>query len=245
MDMSTETGYTRSAKHYDDQGRFLPRNPTDAKIQRLIPASVVGESVSVSGTTVGLLLTHQPHEARFQHPDYHRVSLTTNGREDGYVRIIRYDRDYDLTHTSHYLPEGSSERSILTSELSVPRVELTGTCTFERERMAVFLEEMQSCCVERGSTARMMSPRYIERWMDIEAPRRDYFKPAGLCLSGLSEEEYICSLREDCSLHLYSDRNIWVRHFGMDWPEYFFVQEKISMYSIHSIECELLATQSN
>lgn len=245
MDMSTETGYTRSAKHYDEQGRFLPRNPTDAKIQRLIPTSVVGESVSVSGTTVGLLLTHQPHDARFQQPDYHRVSLMINGREDGYVRIIRYDRNYDLTHTLYYLPEGSSERSILTSELSVPGVDLTGTCTFEREGMAVFLEELHSCCGERGSTARMMSPRCIEDWMDIEALRRDYFYPEGLYLSGLTEEEYLWSLRGDCSLHLYSDRNIWVRHLGVDWPEYFFVQDKLGMYSIHSIVCELRATQSN
>lgn len=218
--MSAGTGYIRSA---NKQRQFLSRFTIDAGVQRLIPSSTVSENEHISTTAVGLLLTHQPLVARFYWNDFFQVSKLINGRLNGFVTILPSGYDYDLTHTLYFLPLDTADRSIPTSELSIPGVELLGARTFERDELAVFLEAVHERCSLTGAAgARFTGPCKIVKWLDIETPGRDYFERPGLWLNKPGHEEYVGSLRRQFSLHLYSGKEIWIQNVGMDWPEYFF-----------------------
>lgn len=141
--MSEGTGYIRSANLSAKQRQFLSRFTIDAGVQRLIPSSTVSENVHISAAAVGLLLTHQPLVARFYWNDFLQVSQLINRRLNRFVTILPSSYDYDLTHTLYFLPLDTVERSIPTSELSIPGVELTGAHPFERDELAVFLEAVQ------------------------------------------------------------------------------------------------------
>lgn len=220
--MSAGTGYIRSANLSAKQREFLSRFTIDAGIQRLIPSSTVSETVHISTTAVGLLLTHQPLVARFYGNDFFQISQLINGRLNGYVTILPSGYDYDLTHTLYFLPLDTAERNIPTSELSIPGVELTGAHTFERDELAVFLEAVHERCSLAGAAGARIRPCKIVKWLDIETPSRDYFERPGLWLNKPGYEEYVGSLRRQFSLHLYSGTDIWIQNVGMDWPEYFF-----------------------
>lgn len=133
MDISTKTNYTRGPKLSDEKQWFLSEFTIDPAVQRFIPPSVVDESFKITGETTGLLLTHQPLEHRFHYEDYEQISLMLSGRKEASVRISASGYEYGLTHTLYYVPEGSPERSILTSELSIPQVELAGVCALKRD----------------------------------------------------------------------------------------------------------------
>lgn len=223
METGTATDFIRSAQLSDQQRQFLSQYTIDPAVQRSIPTSFVGESVNLSAITVGLLLTHQPLVARFYWYDYFKVSQLINGRADGYLTILPSGYDYDLTHSLYLLARGSLARTISTSELSIPGVELVGAYTFEREEMAVFLEETHRNWFRGGNTkARFTGASKIVPWLAIAPPRRGYSEPpAGIQMNLFDQRKYVKSLRSESSLHLYSGRDIWIRHLGMDWPEYF------------------------
>lgn len=221
--MNAETGYIRSSNLSDKQRQFLSQYTIDPEVQRLIPSSTISDSVDISSTAVGLLLSHQPLVGRFYWDDFTQLSLLINRRLDGYVTIFPSGYDYDLTHTLFFLSLDNPERSIPTSELTFSGVELTGACTFERDELGVFLEAVHKRSIRDGTTKRRFAGGSdMVTWLAIETPSHDYFEPAGLWLNKPSHEEYVASLRSQCSLHLYSGSDIWIRTVGMDWPEYFF-----------------------
>lgn len=231
--MNGETEFIRSSNLSDKQRQFLTRFTIDPEVQRLIPSSNVGENVQVSATAVGLLLTYQPLVARFYWDDFFQMSLLVNGRLNGYVTIFPSGYDYDLTHTLHLASFDSPERSIPSSELTIPGVELTGAREFERDELAVLLEGVQKACTRGGTTkARIRGGCGLATWLAIETPSREYSEPAGLWLEKPGHKEYVANLRSQCSLHLYSGADIWIRTVGMDWPEYFFRSLTKGMYGM-------------
>lgn len=231
--MNNETGFTRSPNLSDKQRQFLAQFTIDTEVQRFIPASTVGESVQISTTAAGLLLTHQPLVTRFYWDDFTQMSLLINGRLNGYVTIFPSGYDYDLTHTLYLASFGSAERSIPSSELTVPGVELTGAREFARDELAVLLEGVQKSCTRGGTTtARIKGGCALVSWLALETPSRVYSEPAGLWLEKPGHQEYVAGLRSQCSLHLDSGPDVWIRTVGMDWPEYFFRLLAEGMYGM-------------
>lgn len=209
----------RSAELSDRQREFLSRFLVDAAVQQLIPPSIVTENVVLGVEMVGLLLSHQPLTARFHHADYFRLNEFLSGHLGGSVRILPSGYDYDLTHSFFYVGCGCLPRTIATSQLTIPGVELAGVCVLGRREAAVFLEEVVCRC-RRSSVASVGSygsDSHIEAWLSLE--------PSGGCFverSGLSEEEFLGSLRMESSLRLDAGARTWIGYVGMDWPEYFF-----------------------
>lgn len=231
--MNSETGYIRSSNLSDKQRQFLTRFTIDPAVQRLIPSSTISEAVHIPSTAVVLLLTHQPLVARFHWDDFFQMSQLINERLNGFVTIFPSGYDYDLTHTLYLVSLDSPERTIPTSELTIPGVELTGAHTFERDELGVFLEAVYKCSSRDGTTTRRFSGGSgVVKWLAIETSTPDYFEPAGLWLTKAGHEEYVGSLRSQCSLHLFSASEIWIRTVGMDWPEYFFRLLTKGMYRI-------------
>lgn len=170
---------------------------------------------------------------RFYWDDFCQISLLVNGRLNGYVTIFPSGYDYDLTHTLYLASFDDPERNIPSSELTIPGVELTGAREFERDELAVLLEGLQKSCTRGGTAgARIRGGCSLVKWLAIETASREYSEPAGLWLEKPGHEEYVANLRSQCSLHLYSSPDIWIRTVGMDWPEYFFRSLTKGMYGI-------------
>jgi hypothetical protein len=215
----------RSANLSDRQREFLSQFLVDSGVQQCIPPSVITENVVLGPESFGLLLTHQPLTGRFYPGDYIRLNEFVSGRmNSGCMRILPSGYDYDLTHTLFYLIPGGERRSIKSEDLTIPEIELSGACILGRQEMAVFLEEIVGAC-ERSEKAVIHSffNSDIHEWLKLRCG-----DGGGGRRSGLGEKEVLDELRTEGGLRLDAEPGMWVGYLGMDWPEYFFRQKKVS-----------------
>ncbi|RPB19497.1 hypothetical protein L211DRAFT_842571 [Terfezia boudieri ATCC MYA-4762] len=225
--------FKRSPRLSLKQRDFLTKSwAIDLAVQNLIPGNTsqewsVPETFTISPSTLGVLLSHQPLNDRFRWGHNSSLCKFLTGNSSGYIEIYPSGYDYDLTHTLYYIPERNPPRTVSTSELTIEGVELVGITQLDKHTMASFLEAVVGPA-RKSPVAYITSlgSRKVEDFIEPQINKKNtkYMHRPGLDqLDAKEREEYETLQRlRGRGLKLTSASETWVRECGMHWPEYFF-----------------------
>ncbi|KAK6527197.1 hypothetical protein TWF281_010388 [Arthrobotrys megalospora] len=221
--------FKRSASLSPRQCDFLKKSwPIDLSVQNLIPGNTshewsVPETLTISPSTLGVLLSHQPLEDRFRWGHNSSLCKFLTGDSSGYLEVYPSGYDYDLTHTLYYIPERNPPRTVPTSELTIEGVELVGITQLDKHHMATFLEAVVGPA-RRSSVAYITSAGSHQVEDFIEPQTNTKNSKSGLDrMDAKQREEYETLQRmRRRGLKLTSASEMWIGECGMDWPDFFF-----------------------